>query len=103
MKTFKLVRHEDVKSVSGVGVVAIGVDYGTHCLMTWITNANIETKTGEVIIEHIETLTFFKDLDSIQKLHGHGARTDVVIDSSIELDTVSRIKGLMAKLLQVAS
>lgn len=103
MKTFKLVRHEDVKSVSGIGTVAIGVDYGTHCLMTWITDARIETKSGEYIIEHIPTLTFFKDLDSIQKLHGHGVRADVVIDSAIELDTVMRVKSLLDKLMSVAA
>jgi len=103
MKTFKLVRHEDVKTVSGVGVVAIGVDYGTHCLMTWITNAHIETKTGEVIIEYIETLTFFGSVESIQKLHGHGVRTDVMIDEVIEFDTVSRITSLMNKLMSVAA
>ena len=69
MKTFYLLRHEDVHGNSGCGVVAEGCifDNGMGAL-TWLTqNA---------------TMTMFVKISDIKKLHGHGGKTEVIVDGT---------------------
>lgn len=67
MKAFYLLRHEDVHSNSGTGVVAEGVIFwdGTGSF-TWLTNE--------------KTVTTFASIQTIKRLHSHGGRTEVVIE-----------------------
>lgn len=67
MKRFYLLRHEDLHSNSGIGVVAEGVifDDGTGAF-TWLTP--------------IKTVTTFWKIGEVKKLHGHEGRTEVIIE-----------------------
>jgi hypothetical protein len=67
MKTFYLLRHEDVHGNSGIGVVAEGVIFydGTGAF-TWLSED--------------KTVTTFQSIRSIRKLHSHGGKTEVVIE-----------------------
>lgn len=98
MKTFKMIRHEDVKTVSGTGLVAIGVDFGTFVALTWCVDARIEQRDGTHTIERIQTVTIFQNVSDVQKLHGHGSRTDVVLDAEIDAHTVFTIQAKLAHL-----
>lgn len=62
MRRFELVRDEDVSGVSGVGVVAKGVEFDDGlCVMRWCS-----TKTSTAIYN-----TWTELLD----IHGHEGRT----------------------------
>ena len=66
MRTFELHRSEDATGTSGTGVVAEGVEFsdGT-CALRWLT----ETRST----------TFYYGLRALEKIHGHGGKTKVVI------------------------
>ena len=67
MKTFYLLRHEDVHDNTGHGVVAEGIIFDSGmCAMTWLT-------------EH-STITVFPKITVVKKIHGHDGRTEVVIE-----------------------
>ena len=67
MKTFYLLRHEDLHNNSGVGVVAEGIIFDSGmCAMTWLT-------------DH-PTVTVFDKITTVKDLHGHGGKTEVVIE-----------------------
>lgn len=70
MRKFYLIRHEDVHNNSGTGVVAEGVlfDNGMGAL-TWLTDEPTVT-------------TFVRGVRGIQKLHGHGGKTEVIIEGA---------------------
>jgi len=67
MKTFYMLRHEDVHGNSGCGVVAEGVifDSGT-AVMTWISE--------------VSTVTTFKSIIDVKKLHSHDGKTEIIIE-----------------------
>lgn len=68
MKTFYLLRHEDVNGNSGVGVVAEGVVFDNgQAAMTWLSEFN--------------TVTVFAKVSDIKRLHGHDGKTEVVIEN----------------------
>lgn len=68
MKTFFLLRHEDIHGKSGIGVVAEGVIFDTGmCSMTWFGP--------------YPTVTIFPSIKVVEALHGHGGLTEVVVDS----------------------
>lgn len=95
MKTFSLIRTEDVKTVSGTGRVAVGIDYGTFVALTWITDALVEGKSNMYKVETINTFTMFNSVSDVQKLHGHGTRTEVVYDNEFDLNTMKLIQNKM--------
>lgn len=67
MKTFYLLRHKDVHGNSGEGVVAEGVIFDNGmCAMTWLSN--------------IQTVTIWKKITEVKKIHGHEGLTDVIIE-----------------------
>lgn len=67
MKTFYLVRIEDVHGVSGTGVVAEGAVFDNGMVaMTWLS-------------EH-PTLTMFPKVSDVVKIHGHEGRTVMVME-----------------------
>ena len=69
MKTFYLLRHEDVHGNSGIGVVAEGIIFDSGmCAMTWLSD--------------IATVTTFRRIQDVNKLHGHDGKTEVIIEGS---------------------
>ena len=67
MKTFYLLRHEDVHNNSGTGVVAEGVVFDNGLVaMTWLS-------------PHA-TMTMFPNIQTVSKLHGHDGKTEVIVE-----------------------
>lgn len=68
MRPFILVRHTDVTGVSGVGVVAEGVEFldGTVALR-WLT----EWPTSVVFHE--------RGMESVEHVHGHNGATEIIV------------------------
>lgn len=65
MRRFQLQRNEDVSGMSGVGVVAEGVEFSDgRVSMTWLS-----THTSMVIYQNIK---------EVNTIHGHEGRTTVV-------------------------
>lgn len=86
MKTFFLLRHEDVHGNSGVGVVAEGVIFDTGvCAMTWFGAYS--------------TVTIFPSLKVIRALHGHEGKTEIIVDGSKDKKAKEKFASC---LLQVA-
>jgi hypothetical protein len=65
MRLFELHRDHDVSGVSGVGIVAEGVQFsdGT-CVIRWCT------ERGSTVVWH--------SIDDVKAIHGHGGATRVV-------------------------
>ena len=71
MKTFYLLRHKDVHDNTGIGVVAEGIIFDSGmCAMTWLSNH--------------PTVTVFDKIVTVKKVHGHGGRTEVIIEEQDE-------------------
>lgn len=69
MKTFYLMRHIDIHGNSGTGVVAEGIIFDNGmCAMTWLSD--------------VPTVTNFRRIQDVSKLHGHDGKTDVVIEGN---------------------
>ncbi len=67
MKRFYLLRHEDVNSNSGTGIVAEGVIF--------------DDSTGAfTCLTPIKTVTTFWKISEVKKLHGHEGKTEVIIE-----------------------
>lgn len=67
MKTFYLLRHEDVHGHAGLGVVAEGVIFDDgSAVMTWLSKW--------------KTVTTFENVQAVHELHSHNGRTEVVIE-----------------------
>lgn len=67
MKTFYLVRKEDVHGVSGTGVVAEGAVFDNGMVaMTWLSE--------------YPTVTMFPSVKIVIKIHGHEGRTVMVME-----------------------
>jgi hypothetical protein len=67
MKKFYLLRHEDVHGNSGTGVVAEGIIFDTGSVaMTWLSL--------------ITTVTIYKNIKDVMRLHSHEGRTEVVVE-----------------------
>lgn len=64
MRTFHLVRGEDLTGVSGTGVVAEGIQFSDgNVAMRWLS-------------EHRSTV-LWADIDTAMKVHGHNGSTYV--------------------------
>ena len=67
MKTFYLLRHEDLHSNSGLGVVAEGVIFDTGLVaLTWLSKYS--------------SVTIFDEVKTVIELHGHEGRTEIIIE-----------------------
>lgn len=65
MRRFQLERDEDVSDVSGVGVVAQGVEFDDgSCAMRWLST--------------IPTTTVYASTADVVTIHGHGGLTRLV-------------------------
>ncbi len=64
-RRFVLQRLEDVTGISGTGIVAEGVEFSTReCAIRWTT--------------HTWSVVFYMDIESVEKIHGHGGSTKIV-------------------------
>jgi len=67
MRTFKLIRNEDVSGVSGTGVVAEGVEFHDgQVTMSWFGRHH--------------TIEVAPNITDVEEIHGHDGRTKVVWD-----------------------
>lgn len=67
VRTFTLQRAEDVGGVSGVGVVAEGVEFSSgQVVITWLSHYPVVNLYGSIKVAH--------------ELHGHDGRIRVVWD-----------------------
>lgn len=65
MKTFVLMRDEDESGVSGIGVVAEGVQFTNgKCVLSWLTVST--------------SIAVYDDMKTLEKIHGHNGKTRVV-------------------------
>jgi hypothetical protein len=65
-RLFRLIRHEDVSLVSGIGVVAHGVQFPDGaCALRWI-NPGVPPSTA-----------VWDSIEAIELVHGHGGKTEV--------------------------
>lgn len=71
MYTFHLEREEDVSGTSGVGRVAEGVVFTDGSVaMRWLpASSGVQVKS----------MVIYDTFDSIEKVHGHGGKTRVVL------------------------
>ena len=66
IKHFYLERVEDASGVSGTGIVARGVVLPSGaCVLEWLTFHS--------------SIAIYKNLEDVEKIHGHEGRTKVVI------------------------
>lgn len=66
MRTFNLVRHNDVSGISGTGVVAQGVEFDDGTVaVRWIVG------------EHRSTV-LWANIEAVVAIHGHGGATELV-------------------------
>lgn len=64
MKRFVLVRDEDISGVSGVGVVAEGVEFtGGRCALHWLSP--------------LTSVSVYDSIEVLIGVHGHEGRTKV--------------------------
>ena len=73
MRTFKLVRKEDVSGVSGVGEIAEGTEFhDKQVVLSWFGR--------------FHTLEIAPDIETVMALHGHGNKTSIVWDVEDNLE-----------------
>ena len=65
IRRFALLRHEDESGVSGVGIVAVGVEFpsGT-CVIEWVVQP--------------ATHGWYGSIAEVEQVHGHGGKTEVI-------------------------
>jgi len=69
MRRFYLKRNEDASGVSGLGNVAEGCQHDTNwCSLVWLGHRD---EGGDV-------MAFYKNIERIIEIHGHGGMTQVV-------------------------
>ncbi len=74
IKTFALVRDEDVSGVSGKGVVAVGAVFPTGRVIT-------EWLPGKV---DVRSFNIYQNIGELELVNGHGGLTKVVWDYPVE-------------------
>lgn len=81
MKTFKLIRREDLTGTSGTGHVASGrvMDSG-RTIVSWVVDA----KMADGSMRCIDSKTIFTKWEDAILLHGHSGRTALVWDETQE-------------------
>ena len=87
VKLFHLYRTEDQSGVSGTGPVVEGVEFTNGwCALRWVTASS--------------TLCFYPSLAEVQKIHGHGGKTELIVHDFEPLSRPpSRTSGVRFELL----
>ena len=69
MRNFWLERTKDDTGISGLGVVAEGVQFTNgKCAISWLTN--------------LTSTTIYDDIETVEKIHGHNGDTLIIYDLS---------------------
>ena len=64
MRRFHLVRERDPSEVSGIGIVAEGIQfYSGQCVLCWITK--------------LTSVAIYEDIETLIEIHGHDGATTV--------------------------
>ena len=64
MRSFHLVCTEDVSGVSGIGVVAEGIQFSTgKCVLAWVTKHR--------------SVGLYDSIEELEAIHGHDGRTSI--------------------------
>jgi hypothetical protein len=72
IKTFRLIRDEDVSGVSGTGVVAVGAEFPTgRCIIEWLPGRF-----------DVRSLNIYQNAGEIEQINGHDGATRIVWDGS---------------------
>lgn len=67
MKTFTLIRLEDVTGISGTGIVAQGVEFDSgRCVMEWLTA--------------FKSIGVYQNSNELIQIHGHDGKTVMQYD-----------------------
>ena len=70
MRPFWLQRVEDESGVSGVGLVAEGVEFSNGwCALTWLTGH--------------KSVAFYPSLEEVEAIHGHDGKTKIIRGAEI--------------------
>lgn len=65
MRTFVLIRDQDVSGISGTGKVAEGVEFSDgSVVMRWV-------------VGHYMTTTMHDSIESVEAIHGHDGKTRI--------------------------
>lgn len=79
MKLFALMRTEDESGVSGVGVVAEGVQFTNgKCALSWLT-------------EH-SSVAVYDDIATLEAIHGHNGKTQIVWMAKDLVEAMDRLR-----------
>lgn len=79
MRTFKMIRKEDLTGTSGTGVVALGkILLNGKAEITWCVPAKI----ADGSLRNIKTTTLYNSWEDAILLHGHGGRTLIRFDDT---------------------
>jgi hypothetical protein len=94
MRQFYVQRHDDIHGNTGTGIVAEGVIFKSgKAVMQWL--------------DPIASVVTFDSIDHIEKIHGHGGKTVVVIGQSparrnVKRDTLTPLRPRYFALLLIA-
>lgn len=93
MRTFTLIRLDDLTGTSGTGRVASGsvMDDG-HAEMSWNATATLADGSKK----KINTITHYESWQDVVLLHGHGGRTVLEWDDSKEQISDHDLLGMKA-------
>lgn len=70
-RKFFLVRDEDETGISGVGIVAEGLQFSNgFCCMSWLTA--------------MHSVAVYPNMSQLEAIHGHNGRTRVVFDGEVK-------------------
>ena len=95
MKLFYFFRKEDLSGVSGTGPVVEGVQFTNGwCAVRWLS-----TKTS---------LCFYQNIEEVKAIHGHGERTEIIMQDLAPLSKKKPVHGgvrfeLLMQLIEQAS
>lgn len=79
MKIFILQREQDETGISGTGIVAEGIEYDNgKCAMSWVTKYS--------------SVAIYDSMSVLEKIHGHGGKTKVIILKEINYDEEGKLK-----------
>ena len=64
MRVFELIRHEDETGISGIGVVAEGIEFSNgKCAIAWMTR--------------FSSVAVYDSIRLVEAIHGHDGKTEI--------------------------
>jgi hypothetical protein len=88
VRTFTLVRKQDISGVSGTGVVAEGAVFACgKAVLVWLTEVN--------------SVAVYDSVQALEEIHGHGGATHVVFDVDVPAEVIrEKIEAISAAALE---